>query len=375
MLSALRRIATMAAKELIQMRRDRVTFAMLIGIPLIQLTLFGYAINTSPKLLPTVVVVHEQTQTTRAILSNIHNTGYFKLFKKLVSVQQAEAMLQRGEAQFIIRFPANFEKKIQRNEYPAMLIEADATDPLATSSAITALANLPSLTLKHLSINKPNLNPTPMPFEVRVHHRYNPEGISQYNIVPGLMGVILTMTLVLVTAVAITRERERGTMEYLLITPIRPIEVMIGKIIPYVFMGYAQVILILVAAHFLFQVPMRGSITLVMVLILPFIAANLALGITFSTMAKNQLQAMQMSFFFFLPSILLSGFMFPFRGMPHWAQILGEVLPLTHFLRIIRGILLKDSGFMVVASELWPILIFLCLAFGIAILRYKSTLE
>jgi len=370
MISMLKRIAAMVGKELIQMRRDRLTFAMLLGMPLIQLTLFGYAINTDPKHLPAVVVVHEQSESTRAILYAIQNTGYFTFYPKNVSTKQAEAMMQRGDAQFIISFPPAFEKQLRRGQVPILAIETDATDPMATASAVAALSQLTNVALHGLENNK-----SPPPFEVRLHRRYNPEGISQYNIVPGLMGVILTMTMVLITSVAITKERERGTMEYLLVTPVRPIEVMIGKIIPYIFMGYAQVVLILLAAYFLFQVPMQGSIGLVLFLALPFIAANLSLGITFSTLASNQLQAMQMSFFFFLPSILLSGFMFPFKGMPEWAQALGEVLPLTHFLRMIRAILLKDANLTLILPELWPIIAFFLCTMVIALIRYKPTLE
>ena len=364
------RLGAMIAKEFIQMRRDRMTFAMMIGIPLIQLTLFGYAINNDPKDLPTAVVVHAQSETTRSILSTMAHTGYFGFRPEFFSQQEADALMKDGRVQFVVQFPINFEQKLRRGDRPAMLVEADATDPVTTGNALAALANLPKLALKGQGFVM-----SPDPFEVRLHRRYNPESISQYNIVPGLMGVILTMTMVLVTAVAITRERERGPMEYLLVTPIRPIEVMVGKIVPYILLGYIQVLLILVAAAYLFHVPMHGSVWLVLLLIFPFIAANLGLGITFSTMAKNQLQAMQMSFFFFLPSIMLSGFMFPFRGMPDWAQVIGEVLPLTHFLRIIRGILLKNADFMDVLPELWPILAFLVGSLLIAAIRYRPTLE
>ncbi len=356
----------MMAKEFVQMRRDRMTFAMMLGIPIIQLTLFGYAINTDPKHLPTAVVVHESTPATRSILARIENTGYFRILPGAFAAAEADAMLRRGQVQFVIRFPPRFSESLARGERPALLVAADATDPVASGNALAAVAALGATDATRAP---------PGGFEVRIHRRYNPEGISQYNIVPGLMGVILTMTMVLVTAVAITREHEKGTMEYLLVTPVRPIEVMIGKLVPYIFVGYMQVALILVAAIELFHVPIRGSIPLVLTLMLPFIAANLGLGITISTLAKNQMQAMQMSFFFFLPSILLSGFMFPFRGMPDWAQWLGEALPLTHFLRIVRGILLKQSSAADILPELWPILAFFLVAMSIAAIRYRRTLD
>ena len=211
--------------------------------------------------------------------------------------------------------------------------------------------------------------------DFRIHALYNPENITQYNVVPGLMGVVLTMTMIIITALAITRERERGTMENLLATPIRPFEVMAGKILPYITVGYIQVTLILVAARWIFHVPMVGSLPLLYLVSLAFIAANLAMGITFSTLAKNQLQAIQMAFFFFLPSILLSGFMFPFRGMPDWAQVIGSVLPLTHFLRIVRGVLLKGNGLAEIWPELWPIALFLVVAMAVAVKRYRQTLD
>jgi ABC-2 type transport system permease protein len=213
------------------------------------------------------------------------------------------------------------------------------------------------------------------PIDLRGHALYNPEAITHYNIVPGLMGVVLTLTMILVTGLAITRERERGTMENLLSMPTRPIEVLVGKLVPYILVGYVQVTLILLAAHFLFHVPMFGSLTLLLIAAALFIIANLAVGITFSTIAQNQLQAMQMTFFFFLPSLLLSGFAFPFRGMPDWAQVIGEVLPLSHFVRIVRGILLKGNGLFDVSQEMWPIALFAAIAMFIAMKRYRQTLD
>jgi ABC-2 type transport system permease protein len=285
-------------------------------------------------------------------------------------------LLAEGTVQFVISIPENFSRKLVRGEQPVLLVEADATDPAATSNALSALKTLNQTALvRDLGGSLAHLQNGLPPFEVRVHRRYNPEGITQYNIVPGLIGTILTMTMVIMTSLAMTRERERGTMENLLATPVRPIEVMTGKIVPYIIVGYIQVAIILAAAKLLFMVPVVGSVALLSLVLVLFIAANLAVGFTFSTLARNQLQAMQMAFFFFLPSILLSGFMFPFRGMPEWAQWLGEVLPLTHFLRILRGILLKGNGMAEIGAELWPIAAFLLVAGAIALLRYRETVD
>lgn len=358
------------------MRRDRVTFAMMIGVPLLQLVLFGYAINSDPKHLPAAVLMADNGPYGRTLLHAIRNSDYLNFVRELSSEEEAHDVLARGEVQFVINIPQNFSRDLLRGTRPALLVEADATDPAATSNAVGALRTLADTALRHdLKGPLAHLAGTEGPIDLRIHAKYNPEAITQYNIVPGLMGVVLTMTMVMITALAITRERERGTMENLLSMPTRPFEVMIGKIIPYILVGYVQVGLILVAARFLFQVPMAGSLGLLLVVALVFIAANLAMGITFSTVAKNQLQAMQMSFFFFLPSLLLSGFMFPFRGMPVWAQVLGEVFPLTHFLRIVRGILLKGNGTGEVALELWQIALFAIVALAVGAKRYRQTLD
>jgi len=285
-------------------------------------------------------------------------------------------VLARGEVLFVINVPENFSRDLLRGGRPALLIEADASDPAATSNAIGSLHKVINGSLQHdLKGPLAFLSDSGDPIDLRIHARYNPEAITQYNIVPGLMGVVLTMTMVMITGLAITRERERGTMENLLSMPTRPLEVLIGKIVPYIFVGYVQVALILIAAALLFNVPMVGSLPLLLLVALIFIAANLAMGIMFSTVAKNQLQAMQMSFFFFLPSLLLSGFMFPFRGMPQWAQAVGEVFPLTHFLRIVRGILLKGNGFDDVILQAWQITLFTAVALTIGVKRYRQTLD
>jgi len=370
------RFWAMVVKEFVQMRRDRLTFAMMLGIPLLQLILFGFAINSDPKELPTAVLVADRGPHGRTLLHAIRNSGYFQFVREVTTEAEAHEVLARGEVQFVVTIPENFSRDLLRGDRPAVLVEADATDPAATSNAVSSLRTLLETALENdLKGPLAPLAATPGPIDLRVHARYNPEAITQYNIVPGLMGVVLTMTMVMITALAITRERERGTMENLLSMPARPFEVLVGKIVPYILVGYVQVGLILAAAHFLFHVPSVGSIGLLLTAALAFIVANLAVGITFSTIAKNQLQAMQMSFFFFLPSLLLSGFMFPFRGMPRWAQYIGEVFPLTHFLRIVRGILLKGNGFEEIAPELWPIGLFALIALIVGVTRYRQTLD
>lgn len=372
----LRRWWALAGKEFIQMRRDRLTFGMMIGIPCLQLILFGFAINADPKHLPTAVRAADQGPFSRAVLQAMRNSDYFRITAEPATEEEAHQLLRSGDAMFVVNVPAGFERDLLRGDRPVLLLEADATDPAATSNALGAMQQL----LDHLfdrELDGPlvGLRGRPGPVELRVHRLYNPEGVTQYNIVPGLLGVVLTMTMVIITAVAITRERERGTMENLLATPARPAEVMVGKIIPYIVVGYLQAGAILVAARFLFGVPMEGSVPLLLGAMFVFIVANLAMGITFSTIARNQLQAMQMAFFFFLPSLLLSGFMFPFRGMPAWAQTVGSIFPLTHFLRIVRGILLKGSGPTEILPHLGPITVFLVIVLAIGLRRYRQTLD
>jgi ABC-2 type transport system permease protein len=370
------RLWAMVLKEFIQMRRDRVTFLMMVGIPILQLTLFGFAINSDPKHLPTALRLADQGPFARTLVAELTNSGYFELVRVTKSEAEVDRLLRLGDVQFAINIPEDFTRKILRGERPTVLIEADATDPAATGPAIAAVRAVADTALdRDLTGPLSRLRGRPGPVDFEVHAHYNPENITQYNVVPGLMGVVLTMTMVIITALAITRERERGTMENLLATPVRPFEVMVGKILPYIAVGYVQVTLILIAAKVLFGVPMVGSVLLLYLLALLFIAANLAMGITFSTLAKNQLQAMQMAFFFFLPSILLSGFMFPFRGMPVWAQWIGTCLPITHYLRIIRGILLKGNSLVDIMPEVWPIALFVVVAMTLGVKRYRQTLD
>jgi ABC-2 type transport system permease protein len=370
------RFWAIAVKEFIQMRRDRLTFGMMIGIPLMQLLLFGYAINADPRHLPTAVLLADRGAQGRTLLYAIKNSDYFEFVRELRSEKEANDVLSRGEVLFVVTIPKDFSRDFLRGDRPVLLVEADATDPAATSNAIASMNALIGQALKNdLKGPLADLAATTSPVDLRIHARYNPEVVTQYNIVPGLMGVVLTLTMILITGLAITRESERGTMENLLSMPTHPFEVLLGKIVPYILVGYIQVTLILLAAHFLFHVPMYGSLVLLLTVTLVFIAANLAVGITFSTVAQNQLQAMQLTFFFFLPTILLSGFAFPFRGMPVWAQWLGEILPNTHFLRIVRGILLKGNGLGNVVGEIWPIALFTAVALAIAVKRYRQTLD
>ena len=369
------RIWSVLRKEFVQLKRDRLTLAMLIGIPLIQLILFGYAINGDPRHLPAVVVSLDNSPITRSVVRDIENTGYFDI-QASVSEARAEQMLSHGDVQFAIVIPSDFSRQLARGNKPVIAVYADASDPTTSGGAISALNQLPTQgllpelrgPLAHLRAGAP-------PYELRIHRRYNPEGITAYNVVPGLMGVILVMTLVMMTAMAMTRERERGTLENLLATPVKPIEVMIGKILPYVVIGYLQVLMIYVAARILFDVPMFGSYLLLSAAVLVFIVATLVVGFLFSTIARTQLQAMQMSIFFFLPNIMISGFMFPFRGMPAWAQVLGEMLPNTHFMRVVRGVMLKGSTLADVGHELWPMLVFVGVVGTLAMLRYRQTLD
>jgi ABC-2 type transport system permease protein len=359
-------------KEFIQLKRDRLTFGMIVGIPIIQLMLFGFAINSDPKHLPTAVVMADPGPFARAYVAAMQNSEYFSVVGS-VDEREADRLLDRSEVQFVVTFPAGFHRDLVRGRTPTLLVEADASDPMAVGGAISVLNHL------GVEVFAPDLpgiqRPAAPPVELRVHRRYNPESLTAYNVVPGLLGVILTMTMVLMTGLAMTRERERGTFENLLATPATPVEVMTGKIVPYILIGLIQVTLILLAARWVFDVPMHGSLILLYGVVLLFICANLTLGITFSSIARNQLQAMQMTFFFFLPSMLLSGFMFPFRGMPEWAQAVGNVLPLTHFLVLVRGILLKGNGADLLWPHTWPILLFMCAVLALGIKTFRRTLD
>jgi ABC-2 type transport system permease protein len=370
------RLNAMIRKEFIQMRRDRLTFAMMLGVPVMQLILFGYAINTDPKNLPTAIFAQDNSAFTRSFVSGMVNSDYFDVVASPKTAQEADELIRRGKVQFVLQIPPDFSRKLQRGERPELLLDADATDPAATGNATAGIQQLASSVLnRDLKGPLATVAPAPLPFDVVIHRRYNAEGRTELNIVPGLIGVILTLTMIVFTSLAMTRETERGTMENLLTMPVRPLEVMMGKILPYIIIGYIQTAVVLAAAWWLFDVPVAGSLVLFSIALFFFVAANLAVGFTFSTLARNQLQAVQMTMFFFLPSILLSGFMFPFRGMPQWAQWFGEVLPLTHFLRITRGILLKGNGLTEITPDLAAILLFLLVVSLISLNRYRQTLD
>ena len=369
----LRRSYAMLIKEFIQLRRDRVSFIMIIMIPLMQLMLFGYAINTTPRDLPTAVLVQESSDIGRSVLAALKNTRYFKVTHLARTESEVDRLLASGQVLFAVEIPAGFERAVRRGDRPAMLIIADATDPVAAGSALSALSPLMQTALMHdLAIPEPASRG---PFEVRTHARYNPSGATQLNIVPGLVGTILTMTMLIFTALSVTREIERGTMENLLAMPITPVEIMIGKIVPYILVGFLQASLIIGIGVWLFDVPMSGSLIELALLSTLFIATNLSVGYTFSTIAQNQLQAMQMSMMFFLPNILLSGFMFPFAGMPQWAQWVGEALPLTHYLRIVRSIMLKGSSLADLHYEAVVLFGLMLVAMTIAVTRFRRTLD
>ncbi len=369
------RVFAVLAKEFTQMRRDPLTLARMLVMPVVQLFLFGYAINADPKHLPTGVLVEDRGTLARSTLSALNATGYFDIKNVTRSPAELDRLMAMGRIQFAVTIPADFTRRVVRHDNGQILVEADASDPAATGGAIAALANLPAEALSHDLKGPLAAPPAAAPFQVVVHRRYNPESISAYNIVPGLLGVILSMTLVMMTSLGVTREVERGTMENLLATPVRPLEVMSGKLAPYVGVGLLQAVLILTLARALFDVPFEGSWDALAVGLSLFIVGSLALGFLISTVAKNQLQAMQMSFFYILPSILLSGFMFPFRGMPAWAQWIGEAIPVTHFLRVVRGSLLKGQGIGDMWRELLALLVFVCVVTALAMARYRRTLD
>jgi ABC-2 type transport system permease protein len=368
----LRRVGAMLRKELLQLRRDRVTLATMISIPLLQLTLFGYAINTTPRNLPTAVLLQESSDVGRSILAAIQNTKYFKVTRQLRDEAELDEALKSGQVLFAVEIPANFERALRRGDDPALLVAADATDPVATGPAIAALSQIVTTALAK-NRGLPDAG-QPM-FEIRAHERYNPAASTPLNIVPGLLGTILTLTMLIFTALSVTRETERGTMESLLAMPITPFEIMLGKIAPYVLVGFLQAALILAAGVAMFGVPIIGSLTVLAALTTLFIATNLAWGYTFSTLAQNQLQAVQMSMMFFLPNMLLSGFIFPFLGMPRWAQYIGEFLPLTHFIRIVRAIMLKGATLSQLQFDTLALAGLMALAMAIAVTRFRRTLD
>ncbi|NVK61148.1 MAG: ABC transporter permease [Rhodobacteraceae bacterium] len=366
------RLWALLVKETIQMRRDRVTFAMMIGIPLVQLMLFGFAINTDPKELPAALVAPTQDRFTRAMVGALELTGYYRFVAPDATAAEAEEMISRGDVVFVVTVPSDFGKRVEKGDAPTILIEADATDPSAASGAISTLGTVAQQALQR---ETGNTSADPAALSVVVHKRYNPEGVTQYNIVPGLLGVILQLTMVMMTAMALTREIERGTMENLLSMPATPLEIMLGKVVPYLGVGAVQVVVVLTAARMIFAVPMMGSLSVILLGIFVFVLALVILGYLISTVARTQMQAMQLTFFFFLPSLMLSGFMFPYRGMPGWAQALGEIFPLTHFLRLIRSVMLKGADVHTVAQSLLALTVFVLVLSLAALMRFRRTLD
>jgi ABC-2 type transport system permease protein len=373
---SLNRLLAVLVKEFIQLRRDRITYALILAVPVIQMLLFGYAINTDPRHLPTAVLVQENSVFARSVVSAMANSSYFEITRQARSPAELDQLVRTGEVQFAVTIPGDFTRRVVRGDRAQILVEADATDPTATGSALAALAALPREALRHDLAGAVARAPNPTaPFEVVVHRRYNPENITAYNIVPGLLGIVLTLTLVMMTAIGVTREQERGTMESLLATPVQPLEVMIGKLAPFVIVGIIQTVLILLLARFLFGVPMGDGWLGLSLGIALFIIGSLGLGFLISTATRTQLQAMQVSVFYFLPSILLSGFLFPFRGMPEWAQWLGTIIPVTHFLRVVRGALLKGQSLIDMGPSLLALGVFVCVVSALALARYRTTLD
>ena len=370
----IQRILAMITKEVRQMRRDRLTIGMMFAIPIVQLMLFGFAINGDPRHLPLALQFDDHSTMTRSIDAALRNSSFFEVTRLASSPAEAERLIRRGEVQFVVTIPQGFTRDLVRGDQPQLLLTADATDPTATNGAIGAINQAIRQGLSHDLIGPlASRAAAPPSVDVVIHPSYNPEGITSHNIVPGLLAIVLSLTMVMMTSMAVTRETERGTMENLLAMPLRPIEVMIGKIVPYLLVGFVQTAIILLFAALIFDVPFRGSTLLTVTVTMVFIAVSLALGFTFSTFADTQLQAMQMSFFYILPSILLSGFLFPFRGMPGWAQALGEVIPATHFMRLLRGIMLKGWGMWEALPEVSVLALMLVLLGTIAVLRYRDT--
>ncbi|MBL4617113.1 MAG: ABC transporter permease [Robiginitomaculum sp.] len=373
---SLARLVAILRKEFIQMRRDRMTFAMMVLFPVLQLVIFGFAINTDPKHLPTALLDRDNSAISRSLIRSLEVSNYLDIRYLPKSEQEAERLMAAGKINFIIQIPENLAADIGANRPAQVLIVAEATDPSAASGVLAFIEPIINTGIRRelsgalsFAASQPSL------IQVVVHRRYNPAGITSYNIVPGLLGIILSMTMTLMTAVALTRETERGTMENLLAMPARPLEVMSGKILPYVLVGYVQTIVVMIAARSVFDIPMNGSILLFFIVTTLYIFVNLTIGFVFSTIARSQMQAMQMTFFLLLPQILLSGFMFPFRGMPGWAQIIGEALPATHYIRLMRGIMLKGAEASDLWADIWPLGLMVLLVSALALQRYRRTLD
>jgi ABC-2 type transport system permease protein len=370
------RLWAVLVKEFIQMRRDKVTFVMMIGLPIMQLIIFGFAINADPHHLPTLVEMADSGPVTRAILEGMRTSDYFDFQGLALGPEAGDKALRDGSANFIVVIPKGFERDLVRGLRPSVLISADASDPAAANAAVAAMGGILERALADtLTGPLARQTATAAPVQIVIHKEFNPEGRTATNIVPGLLAVIMSMTMVMITAVAIVRETERGTMETLMATPVKPFEVMLGKIAPYVLVGYVQTLVFLLAARLVFGVPFLGDPFAFFLGFNLYIVANLALGFLISTLARSQMQAMQMSFFTLMPSILLSGFMFPFAGMPDWAQVIGSAIPATHFLRLTRKVMLKGAGVADVAQDMASMALIMGVVVVAALLRYRRTLD
>lgn len=370
------RLWAVLVKEFIQMRRDKVTFVMMIGLPIMQLIIFGFAINADPRHLPALIEMGDQGPITRAIVEGMRTSDYYDFQGIVIGPEAGERALRDGTASFVVVIPVGFERDVVRGLRPQVLVVADASDPSASGAAVAALGGILDRAVSDtLTGPLARTEANPAPVQVTVHKAFNPEGRTATNIVPGLLAIIMSMTMVMITAVAIVRESERGTMEALLATPVKPFEVMVGKIAPYVLVGYVQTAVFLVAARGVFQVPFLGDPWAFFAGFNLYIVANLALGFLISTVARSQMQAMQLSFFTLLPSILLSGFMFPFAGMPGWAQAVGSAIPATHFLRLTRKVMLKGAGVWDVGQNMASVAAIMAVIVLAAMLRYRRTLD
>lgn len=370
------RVKAVLLKEFVQMRRDRMTFAMMVGIPIMQLIMFGFAINSDPRNLPTALMDRDQSTFSRSIIAAAENSTFMDIDYRPRNDEEAERLIREGKVNFIFIIPESFSRDLVRGDQPQILVVSDATDPSASSGAMNSMRQIVQSGLaRDLSGSLSHIADRPPAVNVVLHKRYNPAAISQYNIIPGLLGIIIAMTMTMITAVAITREKERGTMENLLAMPIRPLEMMIGKIAPYVLIGYVQACVVLLASQFAFDIPMAGSYLVLFAAVTLYIIINLMIGFLFSSVADTQIQALQMTFFLLMPQILLSGFLFPFLGMPRWAQIIGEGLPATHFMRLMRGIMLKGADGSDLINSFWPLGVLIVVVGVLAMIKYKQTLD
>lgn len=374
-----KRLRALVIKEFIQMRRDRLTLAMMLLLPLVQLAVFGFAINTDVKHVPMVVIDRSLSRQSRELIQAFTNSEYFDLVATVDKEAELADQVDRGLVKVGLVIPPDYAKNLSRGLPAKVQVLVDATDPIIASSALAnsqGIANYLSLPILYRHLERgTSYRPPDLPVTMEIRAWYNPDLVTSHYIVPGLIGVILTMTMMMITSMAIVKERETGTLEQLITTPLRPVELMLGKIIPYMVVGYVQVTIALLVGVLVFKVPVRGSITALYTVAFFFILCYLGLGLLISTVSGNQQQAMQVSFFIFLPTILLSGFMFPRAGMPEPAQYLGLVMPLTYFLEILRGIILKGVGLGVLMRFIAPMIVLMICFFSLAVIRFQRRMD